>query len=273
MSSGAISVLIGMLPEMNTTEPYSPSARANASAKPVRSGGKTSGEDHVPERLPARGAEHRGRLFEIGVQSSSTGCTVRTTKGKPDEREHDDTPSGVNATLRPSAASGAPSQPVRRVDRGHGDAGHRGRQREGQIDERVDHRLSEEPVAHEHPRQEQPHERVQDGADRRGPEGELVGGQRARVGHHAEELGRPERARLEEERRERDRAPARRDRGACSPSTARTRARLRASSASRRSGSATAIYVAWLVDLVEDAAVVEVRLLGLLPVAGDLRRA
>ena len=39
MRSGAISVRIGMLPEMNTTDPYSPMARANASATPVSHAG------------------------------------------------------------------------------------------------------------------------------------------------------------------------------------------------------------------------------------------
>ena len=39
ISSGEISVRIGMLPEMNTTDPYSPIARANASAKPVSHAG------------------------------------------------------------------------------------------------------------------------------------------------------------------------------------------------------------------------------------------
>ncbi len=41
--SGAISVFIGMLPAMKTTEPYSPIARANASAKPVSSAGESVG--------------------------------------------------------------------------------------------------------------------------------------------------------------------------------------------------------------------------------------
>ena len=40
MSSGAISVRIGMLPEMNTTDPYSPIALANASATPVSQAGR-----------------------------------------------------------------------------------------------------------------------------------------------------------------------------------------------------------------------------------------
>ena len=39
INSGVISLTIGMLPAMKITEPYSPSARANASAKPVKSAG------------------------------------------------------------------------------------------------------------------------------------------------------------------------------------------------------------------------------------------
>ena len=45
ISSGEISVRIGMLPEMKTTEPYSPTARANASAKPVSHAGNRYGQD------------------------------------------------------------------------------------------------------------------------------------------------------------------------------------------------------------------------------------
>ena len=39
MSTGAISVLNGRLPDTNTTEPYSPKPRANESVKPVVSAG------------------------------------------------------------------------------------------------------------------------------------------------------------------------------------------------------------------------------------------
>ena len=35
MRSGVISVCMGLLPEMKTTDPYSPSARAKARAAPV----------------------------------------------------------------------------------------------------------------------------------------------------------------------------------------------------------------------------------------------
>ena len=43
IKSGAISVFPGMFPEMKTTEPYSPTARANASANPVSAAGSTAG--------------------------------------------------------------------------------------------------------------------------------------------------------------------------------------------------------------------------------------
>ena len=39
MSSEAISVFIGMLPAMKTTDPYSPIARANAMPKPMSQAG------------------------------------------------------------------------------------------------------------------------------------------------------------------------------------------------------------------------------------------
>ena len=44
ISNGAISVLPGMFPEMKTIEPYSPTARANASANPVSAAGRTAGK-------------------------------------------------------------------------------------------------------------------------------------------------------------------------------------------------------------------------------------
>ena len=44
ISNGVISVFIGRLPEMNITEPYSPTPRANAIVKPVNSAGITVGK-------------------------------------------------------------------------------------------------------------------------------------------------------------------------------------------------------------------------------------
>src|SRR4051812_49910533 len=83
MSSGVISVRIGMLPEMKTTDPYSPSARANESAKPVISGGSSSGKRTrvmVCQRLAPRGA---GGFSISGFRSHHTRWQGGPTKGKP----------------------------------------------------------------------------------------------------------------------------------------------------------------------------------------------
>ena len=44
--------------------------------------------------------------------SSMTGCTVRTTKGRPMKISATTMPSGVKATLMPSGASRLPIQPL-----------------------------------------------------------------------------------------------------------------------------------------------------------------
>ena len=63
-----ISVSNCLLPEMKTTEPYSPIARANASAKPVTIAGHSAGQDHAAQRLPARRAERRRGLLDLGLE-------------------------------------------------------------------------------------------------------------------------------------------------------------------------------------------------------------
>ena len=112
ISSGAISVFIGMLPEMKTTEPYSPSARAKASAKPVSSAGSDGRQDHAAERLPARWRPGWRRPPPTSAsRSSSAGCSVRTTNGRPMNVSAMTTPSGENAALMPSGSSARPIQP------------------------------------------------------------------------------------------------------------------------------------------------------------------
>ena len=53
ISSGAISDTLGILPAMKITEPYSPTARAKASAKPVSSAGIRLGRITRRDGLPA----------------------------------------------------------------------------------------------------------------------------------------------------------------------------------------------------------------------------
>ena len=83
MRSGAISEMKGMLPAMKITDPYSPTARARASAKPVRIAGISEGRitwNTVWRRLAPSVADASSSSRS---NSSSTGCTVRTTKGRP----------------------------------------------------------------------------------------------------------------------------------------------------------------------------------------------
>ena len=96
-----------------------------------------------------------------------TGCTVRTTNGNPMKTSATMTPSGVNATLTPSGASRLPIEPVRRVDRSQSDAGHRRRQRERQVDERIDDAAAGKPISHEHPRKQEAEDDIHGSSDER----------------------------------------------------------------------------------------------------------
>ena len=99
IKSGVISLIIGILPAMKITEPYSPSARAKASAKPVSSAGVTIGKitcRKVCQRLAPSVAEASSSSL---LRSSSTGCTVRTTNGRPMKVSATNTPTGVKLTL------------------------------------------------------------------------------------------------------------------------------------------------------------------------------
>jgi hypothetical protein len=109
MSSGVISETIGRLPAMKITEPYSPSARANARAKPVRSAGVRIGRItrvKVCQRVAPSVAAASSISF---CRSSSTGCRVRTTNGRPMKVSATQTPTGVKLTLN---GSQRPIQPL-----------------------------------------------------------------------------------------------------------------------------------------------------------------
>ena len=72
-------------------------------------------------------------------------------------------PSGVNATLMPRGSSGASQPAVRRVERRQRDAGDRRRQRQRQIDQRIDDAAARERIADEHPGHQQAEHRVDAG--------------------------------------------------------------------------------------------------------------
>ncbi len=68
MRSGAISETKGMLPAMKITEPYSPTARAKASAKPVRIAGSSAGS-MTRKTVCRRSRAERGRgLLDLALE-------------------------------------------------------------------------------------------------------------------------------------------------------------------------------------------------------------
>ena len=90
MSSGAISEMKGMLPAMKITEPYSPTARASASAKPVRIAGISDGSmtrNTVWRRLAPRVADG---LLELAVELLEHRLHGAHHKGEADEDQRDD---------------------------------------------------------------------------------------------------------------------------------------------------------------------------------------
>ena len=80
-------------------------------------------------------------------------------------------PRGVNATLIPGLLEGRAEPPVGGVERGEGDARHRGGQGEGKVHEGVHETPAGEAVAHEHPA----HDQAEDAVDGRGREGRAEG--------------------------------------------------------------------------------------------------
>jgi len=111
MSSGTISVFSGMLPEMNTTDPYSPSARANERANPVSSVGSMAGAitRASTRRRPAPSTAAASSM--AGSRSRRTGWSVRTTKGSPTKVRATTTPAGAKATWTPFATRWRPMKP------------------------------------------------------------------------------------------------------------------------------------------------------------------
>ena len=133
--------------------PNSLIARANASAGAgQRSPGRRFGRIDAPEGREAGWRRARRRpLPSRWSSSSSTGCTVRTTNG-----------SVTNSSAKHDAAPGVrevdADRAVRSVQGEQHEAGDDRRQRERQVDQRVDDALAGEVVAHQHPRDERAHD-------------------------------------------------------------------------------------------------------------------
>src|ERR1039458_5446866 len=98
ISNGAISVFMGILPDIKTTEPYSPTARANAKENPVIQAGTREGKT-TRLKVYHRLAPRLTAAFSIsGSSDSKTGWRVRTTTRRPIKVTATLTPRGVKAT-------------------------------------------------------------------------------------------------------------------------------------------------------------------------------
>ena len=95
-----------------------------------------------------------------------TGCSVRTTNGRPMKISAIVIPSGLNDGLDAVRLEVLPEPAGRRVEARQRDAGDGGRQRERQIDHRIDEPPAGKAVAHQHPRDDE----AEDAVDERGDE-------------------------------------------------------------------------------------------------------
>ena len=173
---------------MKMTEPYSPTARANASANPVSSAGIRLGRitrNTVCQRL----APKLAAASSISTSRSiSTGCTVRTTKGMPMKTIAMKMPIGVNATLMPSSASGAPSQPFCANSCVSATPATAVGKRKGNIDDGVEQPPAGKAIAHQRPDDDGSHHQIDEGGRKRKPERNLQRIERAAAGDDAPEL-------------------------------------------------------------------------------------
>ena len=113
ISSGVISVFSGRLPEMKTTEPYSPTPRAKAIVKPVTSAGITAGRTMRRNTVNGPAPSVSAASSRSRCASTRAGCTERTTNGSPIRISATTTPIHVYATCTPNIpCSCTPSQPV-----------------------------------------------------------------------------------------------------------------------------------------------------------------
>ena len=170
----------GCCREIRTTEPNSPTARAKPSAAPETMAGTRLGRMIRRKVVSAGRAERRRGLLHLAVELEQHGLHRPHDERQRHEQQRQD-------DRRPRADDVDAGRAVGPVERQQRDAGDDRRQREGQVDERVDDALARELVADEDPG----HERARHRVDRRDPERagqrELQRRDRRRRGHRVPE--------------------------------------------------------------------------------------
>src|SRR3954468_9552830 len=95
-----------MLPEISTTEPNSPTARAKASATPDRTAGRRLGSTTRQNVWPGPAPRDAAAASASGSSASSTGWTDRTTNGNVTNNNAMAMAQRVATTLTPTGLLG-----------------------------------------------------------------------------------------------------------------------------------------------------------------------
>ncbi len=186
---------------MKMTEPYSPTPRAKARAKPVTSAGATAGRTTRTKVCQPPGAEAGGGLLDVAAEVGEDRLDGADDERQADEGQRDDDAGRREGDLDRQQRSDPPG---RRIERGQRDAGDRGRQRERQVDERRHDAPARKRIAHQHPGDEQAEDAVDRRRRRRRAEAQPVGGERAARQGDGDILVPAQPGGLEEDRRQRD---------------------------------------------------------------------
>src|SRR3954447_19960884 len=132
--TGAISDTYGVFPAMKITDPYSPTARAKASVKPVRTAGTRGGKSAVQHRARAGGPERGRSLLELTIDLGNERLHGANRERQADKDQRDKDAQRRKCDLQAERRDEAPDPAIRGIERGEGDPGDRGRQRKGQVD-------------------------------------------------------------------------------------------------------------------------------------------
>ncbi len=161
-------------------------------------------QDDMDENLPAAGPQGYGGLFMLRFEILQHRLHGAHHERQADEDHRQHHAEGGEGGLDPDFQQRLAEHALRRVERGQRDTRHRGGQREGQVDHRVDQLAEGKVVARQHPGHDQPREDVEDRGDQRAAEAEAIGGQHPRAEGGRLELPPRKPRRAQEQGRDRD---------------------------------------------------------------------
>ena len=205
MSSGMISVYPGMLPAMKITDPYSPMARAKASVKPVRTAGAAAAGRPAEGSCKRLAPRSRRRLLVLPLALPQHRLDGPHDEGQADEDERDQDAERREGDAEAEARTGAArSSPSSRSSEVRAMPATAVGSAKGRSISASTKRRPGKPVAHQHPRDENTEDGIDERGDERGSEADAERRERARVRKLGPELRPADAGRLDEEHQQRD---------------------------------------------------------------------